>query len=137
MLYEYNRYGEHSHPTFRNRRLYSANGQWFFDTREGQQAGPYRDKYEAEKALAIFVAKNVMVQSASRPDTNSVHYGTQDGIEHMVEEVLAFFTQGKKQGQNAALAWATHRLKRINDNQAVIANSQERIAVIKYAMDQD
>lgn len=129
------RYGEQRHPAFRNRRLYSVNGQWYFDTREREQVGPYRDQNEAEKALAVFISKTLLDLNASRPNNNRVQYGAQDGIAHMVEELLEFFSYSKKQGQTAALAWANHRLKKIMDNRKYISNSKERFEVLEYAMD--
>lgn len=134
---ELNRYGEQNHPKFRTRRLYSANGHWYFDTREGEQVGPYRNKNEAEKALAVFVAKSLLELKENRPDNHSIHYGTQDDIVHKIEELLDYFAYQKNKGQTAALAWAAYRLKNLLSNKINITNSQERMEVIKYALDNE
>ena len=86
------RHGEESHTPFRNQRLYSENGQWYFDTREGKQFGPYKDKNEAGKALAIFRAQSVHNQNTDRTNKNDPHHGVQDGIESLVEELFFFYT---------------------------------------------
>ena len=129
------RYGDQAHPTFRTRRLHAVNGEWYFDTREGVQLGPYRDKSEAEKALSVFLANCLLDVEVRRPDFFEFHYGAQDGIEHMVEETLAYFTYSRNQGQTAALAWANNRLKNITKNINQLSSSQERMDVIQYAMD--
>ena len=130
-----NRYGEQSHTPFRTRRLYSVNGQWYFDTREGKQFGPYREHKEAENALAHFVAENLREPNSSRPDEYGVTYGEQDGIEDMVEELLDYFHHRNSYGQIAALVWAKSRLKELILTQKKVANYKERMEVIKYAMD--
>jgi hypothetical protein len=132
-----NRIGEQSHTAFRSRRLYSVNGQWYFDTREGKQFGPYQDQNETEKALAIFVAQSVLDLNTSEPTNKMLHPGEQDGIEYMVEELLEFFHFRKIHGQTAALGWANHRLKKLMDNRETISHSDERIEAIKYAMDRE
>ena len=132
-----NRCGEQSHPPFRSRRLYSVNGQWFFDTRESEQFGPYRDQSEAKKALAIFVAQKLRNHIADRSDDNRLRHGAQDGIEYMVEELLEFVGLRNSRGQTAALAWANQRLKELMDYRKNISNSKERMEALKYAMNQE
>lgn len=132
-----NRFGEQSHTAFRGRRLYSINGQWYFDTREGKQFGPYRDQNETEKALAIFVAQSLLDLNTSGSINKRRHPGEQDGIEYMVEELLEFFRFRKIHGQTAALGWAIHRLKKLRENRKTISHSDERIEAIKYAMDHE
>lgn len=132
-----NRYGEENYTAFRNRRLFSENGQWYFDTREGKLFGPYRDQNEAKKALAIFVAKNFLDQGIDNPRKNSPKPGAQDNIEFMVEELLKFFRYRANQGETAVLAWANHRLKELKENGGSISHSKERIEVINYAMENE
>jgi hypothetical protein len=131
------RHGEESHTPFRNRRLYSENGQWYFDTREGKQFGPYKDKNEAGKALAIFIAQSVYNQNTDRTDKNDPHHGAQDGIESLVEELLDFFLYLDAHGQTDALLWANHRLQELTENNKSISNCKQRIEALKYAMDQE
>jgi len=137
MVINPNRYGEQSPPPFRNRRFYSVNGRWFFDTREREQFGPYRDQSEAKKALAIFVAQKLHSRIADRSDNNRLRHGAQDGIEYMVEELLEFVSLRKNHGRTSALAWANQRLKELLDYRKNISNSKERAQALKYAMDQE
>jgi len=130
-----NRFGEESHTPFRSKRLYSVNGQWFFDTREDKQFGPYRDKSEAEKRLAIFIAQNLHDLKEGRPGIQSPDHGTQDGIEHMLEELSQFFLFRNMKGQTATLVWANRRLKELTENPNNISKTRDRIEVIQYAMD--
>jgi len=40
---------------FRSGRIFSANGEWFFETREGVNHGPFATRAEAERHLASFL----------------------------------------------------------------------------------
>ena len=71
-------------PPFRSKRVCQANGQWYFDTREGAQFGPFQSEDEANKALAFFVALNVYDSQVNRSGNKSDESGAQDGISHMV-----------------------------------------------------
>ena len=131
------RYGEQGRPCFRAQRVYSANGQWFFDTREKEQFGPYRDQSEAKKALAIFVAHKLRGRMPRGPGKHRIRPGAQDGIENMVEELLEFVRLRNDRGQISALAWANWRLKEIKDNSQHISNVKERMDALRYAMNQE
>ena len=49
------RLGERRAMPFRAGRLFAANGAWYFQTREGQPQGPYRDRDMAENAIGRYV----------------------------------------------------------------------------------
>jgi len=132
-----NRYGEENYTAFRNRRLFSENGQWYFDTREGKLFGPYRDQNEAKKELAIFVAKSFLDQSIDNPRKNSPQPGEQDNIEFMVDELLKFFRYRNKHGETSVMAWTNHRLKELMENDKSISNSKDRIEVLKYVLEHE
>lgn len=40
---------------FRSDRFFSGNGQWFFETREGMNYGPFATREEAEEELEKFL----------------------------------------------------------------------------------
>ncbi len=132
-----NRYGEQGYTPFRNRRLYSVNGQWFFDTCESEQFGPYRDQSEAKKALALFVAQKLCGPNTNRSHNKDLRHGVQDGIEDAVEELLEFVGFRDNFGQTVALAWANQRLEELTDYRRNISNVKVRTAVLKYAMNQE
>ena len=133
---ELNRRGEQSHTPYRSRRLYMANGQWYFETRQGKTFGPYRNEYEAKKALAVFIAQ-AHCRYSSEPDKIDLHYGVQDGIEHMIEELVPFFHVHNNFGQTTALAWAHRRLMELKDRGIKIPENKERMEAINYALDQE
>lgn len=54
----------------RTDRFFSAQGQWFFSTREGAPIGPFDDKSEARKGLDDFVE----FMSLAQPKTLSKLY---------------------------------------------------------------
>lgn len=39
----------------RSRRTFEENGDWFFKTREGELAGPFRDELEASTRLEVYI----------------------------------------------------------------------------------
>jgi hypothetical protein len=39
----------------RTRRTFEENGNWFFKTREGELAGPFRDELEASTRLEVYI----------------------------------------------------------------------------------
>lgn len=50
-----NRNGENGPVPLRSDRFFSAQGEWFFSTREGAPIGPFEDKDEALKGLDDFI----------------------------------------------------------------------------------
>lgn len=50
------RKGENSTRThFRSSRMYEENGYWYFNTREGEMIGPFRDELEASTKLEVYI----------------------------------------------------------------------------------
>lgn len=83
-------------------------------------------------ALAFFVAENVYkrveagLNRGERP-------GEQDGIEHMVDEVMEVLRCHKDFGALAADSWIKCRLENLDGAEGSI--DRERIGVLRYAMD--
>ena len=128
------RRGEQGDPPYRSKRLYRANAQWFFDTREGTQFGPFRSEEEARKVLAFFIAQNVY-ESGNYSVTGAEPPGTQDGIEHMVREVLEVLVCHEDYGPLAARTWVHSRLEELGvdgDDDTAVAECRE---VLQYAME--
>lgn len=40
---------------FRTSRMFEENGYWYFNTREGEMIGPFKDKLEAETKLETYI----------------------------------------------------------------------------------
>lgn len=55
MLKVKNRAGEAGHTPVRSDRFFSAQGAWYFSTREGAPIGPFREKNEAKNGLRDFI----------------------------------------------------------------------------------
>jgi hypothetical protein len=132
---ELNRRGEASHPPFRSQRFFSENGQWYFDTREGRQVGPYPELDDVKKALAVFLAQKLLIINKSKQTEEILVPGEQDGIEHMVEEVFEFFHQYKLKGQTGAILWANSRLGDLLRDAQHLTNRAERVEALKYALE--
>jgi hypothetical protein len=128
------RYGEKGRPPpFRNRRFSIAGGRWHFDTREGIQFGPYEDESEAKKALAVFIAVNTSgVQTdASRIDGGGA--GTEEGVDHMVDEILRFLSCRDELGPLGSLSWARQRADQIRQRAKGDRRQLECAAALEYA----
>jgi hypothetical protein len=132
-----NRHGEDSHPPFRSKRLFSENGQWYFDTREGRQVGPYRDIDQVKKALAVFIAQKLLIADKNKYSDENFVPGSQDGIANMVEEIFEFFNQYKLKGQTSAMSWANQRLRELTREREHLPGRSERMAAITYALNLD
>ena len=129
------RHGEHGHPPpYRNKRLYLANGHWYFDTREGTQFGPFQSSSDAKKALAFFVAENIYTR-AEAGLMRDERPGVQDGIEHMVEEVLDVLRCYKDFGALAADSWIRCRLEDLKQNGEENVVKLESAGVLEHALD--
>ena len=127
------RYDEPANPSpYRSKRLYRANGHWYFDTRQGTQFGPFRSLEEARMASAFFVAENVYNRAEAGLNRNE-RPGEQDGIEHMVEEAMEVLRCYKDFGELAADSWIKCRLENLDGSEGAI--DRERIGVLRYAMD--
>lgn len=129
------RYGEEGNPPFRSQRLFTENGQWYFDTREGTQVGPFRDINEVKKALAAFVAQRLVLTDTNNNFDSSSMPGSQDGIEHMVEELFDFFLEYKLKGQTAAMLWANQRFRELLRSSEKMPGRSRRMDAIRYALD--
>ena len=57
---EKHRAGETSTIPFRNVRHFCINGEWFFETRDGGQQGPFESKEEMEGELLLFIRAQAM-----------------------------------------------------------------------------
>ena len=121
-------------PPYRTKRLYRANGYWYFESREGTQFGPFENLQEAKKALAFFIAQNVY-NRAEEELTGEEHPGQQDEIEHLVQEVLDILRHHKDFGPLAADSWIRSRLKDLERNNVKGPLSHERADVLRYALD--
>ena len=132
-----NRYGEDSHPPFRSQRLFSENGQWYFDTREGRQVGPYQEYDDVKKALAVFLAQKLLIINENDYSDSSYVPGSQDGVEHMVEEIFEFFHQYKLKGKTGATSWAKQRLRKLYEDKENPPTRSERMEAIRYALELD
>jgi hypothetical protein len=131
-----NRYGEDSRQHFRSQRLFSENGQWYFDTREGHQIGPYYDLKDVKNALAAFISQRLLVSRNGRSEELDYLPGRQDGIEHLVEELYEYYSIYQQNGQTAAVSWAIKRvadLERSRDPSLLGVSA--RIDALHYAMD--
>ena len=51
-------------PVKRTTRTFTEDGNWFFKTREGQLAGPFRDELEASTRLEVYIR---LVNSGLQP----------------------------------------------------------------------
>ena len=58
------RAGETHTIPFRSERYFCSNGVWYFQTRGGQQKGPYIDKQEMEAELLLFIREKSMENNA-------------------------------------------------------------------------
>ena len=122
---------------FRTKRLFNTNGEWFFDTREGTQCGPFHDRDIAEKELAIFIAQKI---NDLREDTAACldeHPGIQDGIALMVEEFCSYFKRQRKNGKISTLAWAKNRIQELKDDRKNPGSNRIRQEALKYVMDRE
>jgi len=131
------RYGEVGEPPFRTQRLFSENGQWYFETREGTQVGPYRDRQEVKKALAVFIAQRMLLTKHRHTEDRDYLPGSQDGVEVMVEELRDYFSEFQAHGQTAAAAWANQRLQELIRNAGSFSSHTTRVDAIRYALDLD
>jgi len=61
---QYHRSGETKSIPFRTERYFCSNGVWYFDTRGGQQRGPFASKQEMQGELILFIRDQVMLGSA-------------------------------------------------------------------------
>ena len=49
------RKGEDTPYPFRSTRIFRANGEWYFSTREGSEIGPFPDREETEASLLEYL----------------------------------------------------------------------------------
>lgn len=118
---------------YRSARIYTANSLWWFDTRESVQFGPFICKISAICALAVYVAQHVHENGGGSP-YGAEYPGTQDGIAHMVEEVLAVLRQHADFGELAAVNWARSRLEALRVDSSLTAETIGRIRVLEFAL---
>lgn len=112
-----NRHGERGRPPpFRNRWFSVSGGDWYFDTREGVQFGPYEDETAARKALAVFIAINVSSVQANNSRSDGERPGVEEGIDHMVEEIVRLLTYQIELGPLGSLSWAKQRADQIRQH---------------------
>ena len=131
---QFQRLGEQQSYPYRSQRFCSENGEWYFNTREGTLAGPYRNPAEAKQALAVFLAQAVHTLPSHKRSPISEIVGVQDGIQYLVEELTGFFQSRADVGESAALAWANNRIAELRKDWEV-DRQKERIDILNYVMD--
>lgn len=57
-----NRQGEQGPVPQRRKRIFMADKQWYFITRNGLKHGPYQNRTEAKKELALFLRRSGVVR---------------------------------------------------------------------------
>ena len=129
------RHGETMSFPFRSQRLWSENGAWYFHTREGRMAGPFKYATEAKMALSVFLAQNLNALPEHQRVERRELAGVQDGIQCLIEELEQFFFFQSGTSEAAALAWARKRIENLENDWDVEAQ-RERIEVLSYVMDQ-
>lgn len=65
---ERNNSSYNNHATKRTQRTFIEDGSWFFRTREGDLAGPFRDELEASTQLEVYIR---MVKTGILPASGS------------------------------------------------------------------
>ena len=130
------RHGEDNSQPFRSERFCSENGQWYFHTREGALDGPYRDRADAQRGLAIFLARTVLALPELQRNAVQKAAGVQDGVQALVQEVLGFLRSRSEVGDVAALAWANNRIAQLGKDQK-IERRQARIDILNHVIDLD
>ena len=118
---------------YRSARIYAANSVWWFDTREGVQFGPFICRIAAICALAVYVAQHLHENQNSRSQESDPP-GAQDGIAHMVEEVLDVLRQHRDYGAKAATNWAKSRLEELRESRTPTSDTVGRIRVLEFSL---
>lgn len=57
-----NRVGESGDVPPRRTRFYMRDDQWFYQTRHGQEHGPYKTLIEAKRALSLYLRRSGIVR---------------------------------------------------------------------------
>jgi len=117
---------------FRSNRLFTVNHDWYFATREGENKGPFKDRKQAELALAAFVARCM-----SEGTSHSVSPKTGDRNEElndMVEEAQDLMQIMQKQGITRACVWAYGRIQTLKGTDHKTRHPMRRIEVIEYLL---
>lgn len=99
--------------------------------------GAYRDRAEAKKALAVFVAENTQESGFQHTDADDGVIDNPNAIQHAVEELLGFFRSRIESRAMAAFAWAHTRIGDLRASKDATSAQKERIGILYYAMDQD
>ncbi|VAW72672.1 hypothetical protein MNBD_GAMMA10-2538 [hydrothermal vent metagenome] len=63
---QHHRSGEEKTIPFRTERYFCTNGVWYFDTRGGQQQGPFVSKQEMQGELLLFIREQAMLRQSMR-----------------------------------------------------------------------
>lgn len=121
-------------PIYRNKRLHRVNNLWYFDTREGTQYGPFQNLEDAKNALAVFLAQKVFECTDEQLKADG-YPGKQDGIDHLVEEVIEILRCEVDFGVLAAHNWTKSRLEDLESHGEGDPSTEDLIALLKHAMD--
>ena len=130
------RHGDKKKHRFRNQRLCCENGKWYFQTREGTLIGPCNDRSEARQLLAVFLAKSIQDSTDYQDQGGGELFGAQDGVQHLVAELLDYYRLRREVGDVAALAWAINRIEELSTSRK-IEQPEERTEILYYVMDRD
>lgn len=60
---------------YRSRRIFNANGEWFFDTRENANVGPFSSEHSAAEALGRYIDSMKLENSSKRAAVSRANEG--------------------------------------------------------------
>lgn len=128
------RQGEDRQSYFRSDRMFTVGHSWYSATREGVDMGPYRDRGEAETALALFVARKgpgwTREQTARHADL-----GELNNFEVMVAEFSEFLQLRQENTPARATAWVYGRLQLLRERKASEQHQAARAAALEYLLE--
>ncbi len=128
------RHGENPQRFFRSDRMFTVGHSWYSATREGVDMGPYRNRGEAEAALALFVAREgaawTREQAARRADL-----GDLNDFEVMVAEFHEFLQLRRENTPARATAWVYRRLQLLRERKVSEQHQVARVAALEYLLE--
>jgi hypothetical protein len=128
------RQGEKGHVPFRSGRYYSVGVDWYAATREGRDLGPFTSQDEAKQAVSDYLSGLISGERGApgQDDTREDSRG-----EVRVEELRQFMQRREAQGLAAARLWAKDRIRQVESRPMPFEERQERLAVLRYLLNQD
>lgn len=129
-----NRRSEPPRTFFRCGRYFTVGHEWYVTNREGIDLGPYKDREQAELALAMHVTACCFARTGGIAELRRRAQQGLTRFEALVAEMVGCWEQRRLRSANCAYVWTQQRLQRLYESPQGTDHLESRMRALRYML---